>query len=68
MSDHITTELVTAVARHTVEADETSPAAWESLDKLTQLLLMERVTAFLADAIPVLIEHGWTPPEETTHG
>ena len=68
MSKHITTELVTTVARRAVEADETSPTAWESLDKLTQFLLMERVTAFLADAIPALIEHGWTPPEETNHG
>ena len=68
MTDHITTELVTAVARHAAETDETSPTAWESLDKLTQFLLMERVTAFLADAIPALIEHGWTPPEEAHHG
>ena len=64
MSKHITTELVTAIAIRAVETDETSPTAWESLDKLTQFLLMERATALLADAIPVLIEHGWTPPEE----
>ena len=68
MSKHITTELVTAIAIRAVETDETSPTAWESLDKLTQFLLMERATALLADAIPVLIEHGWTPPKETTHG
>ena len=68
MSKHITTELVTAIAIRAVETDETSPTAWESLDKLTQFLLMERATALLADAIPVLIQHGWTPPKETTHG
>ena len=68
MSKHITTELVTAIAIRAVETDETSPTAWESLDKLTQFLLMERATALLADAIPVLIQHGWTPPKEATHG
>lgn len=68
MSEFITTELVTAIAIRAVETDEISPTAWESLDKLTQFLLMERATALLADAIPVLIEHGWTPPKETTHG
>ena len=68
MSEFITTELVTAIAIRAVETDEISPTAWESLDKLTQFLLMERATAVLADAIPVLIEHGWTPPKETTHG
>ena len=68
MSEFITTELVTAIAIRAVETDEISPTAWESLDKLTQFLLMERATALLADAIPVLIQHGWTPPKETTHG
>ena len=68
MSKHITTELVTAVARHAVETDEISPTPWESVDPLTRQMLVVHATALLADAIPVLIEHGWTPPEETTHG
>lgn len=68
MSKHITTELVTAIAIRAVETDEISPTSWSSVDPLTRHMLMERAAAVLADAIPVLIQHGWTPPEETTHG
>ena len=64
MSDHITTELVTAVSRRAVEGHPLTPTAWESVDPLTRHMLMERAAAVLADAIPVLIEHGWTPPKE----
>ena len=68
MSKHITTELVTAIAIRAVETDEDMPTSWSSVDPLTRHMLMERAAAVLADAIPVLIEHGWTPPKETTHG
>lgn len=68
MSEHITTDLVTAIATRAVETDEISPTSWSSVDPLTRHMLRERVTALLGDAIPVLIEHGWTPPKEATHG
>ena len=68
MSEHITTELVAAVSRRAVEGHPLTPTAWESVDPLTRHMLMERAAAVLADTIPVLIEHGWTPPEETNHG
>lgn len=68
MSKHITTELVTAISRRAVEGHRLTPTAWESVDPLTRHILRDRAAAFLADAIPVLIEHGWTPPKETTHG
>ena len=68
MTDHITTELVTAISRRAVEGHPRTPTAWESVDPLTRHMLMERAAAVLADAIPVLIQHGWTPPKEATHG
>lgn len=68
MSEFITTELVTAIAIRAVETDEESPTSWSSVDPITRHMLRERAIAFLNDAIPALIEHGWTPPKETTHG
>lgn len=38
---------------------------WPAVAPLAQTILRSRAAAFLQDTIPVLIQHGWTPPKDT---
>lgn len=40
--------------------------AWEAVDELSQIVITAAALAWLKDATPALIAHGWTPP--TTQG
>ena len=62
MSEHITTELVEGIAKHSVEHAEHG-CPWDVVDPLVQYGIRERVLEFMRHAVPVMLEQGWQPPE-----
>lgn len=65
MNHHIVPPgLSIAVAKQPFNKPDT--CTWEAIDPLTRAMLIHTAHAFLKDAIPALLEAGWTPP--TTQG
>ncbi len=54
------------ICEHAFVNHATSPTSLSSIDPGTVMLLHNQALAFLANTLPVLLEHGWTPPT-TTH-
>lgn len=59
---------VDALAIQVAQAPYTGPKAtcpWVAVHPLAQSILISKAKAFLEDALPILIQQGWTPPKET---
>lgn len=57
-------ELVHALASKHFTGPE-APCPWDSIDPLTQYALTARAHAILTEILPILTNHGWTPPPTT---
>ncbi|MBG6085831.1 hypothetical protein IW252_002598 [Zhihengliuella flava] len=62
-TNHVTAELVDAVARHPYDSGKAG-VPWEVVPDAMKYGLREIALAFLNDAVPVLLAAGWSPPRE----
>lgn len=60
-SQHLTTELVDAVARAPFDSGRAG-CPWDAVAPIHQYGLRARALSFLGDAIPVQLAQGWRPP------
>lgn len=60
-SQHVTTELVDAVARAPFDSGRAG-CPWDAVAPIHQYGLRARALSFLGDAIPVMLAQGWRPP------
>ena len=55
---------LTVIVDDIAKASVRGHTAWESVEPMTQYMLKESALAFLKVSLPILEQHGWTPPAE----